>query len=964
MGAADGEGYQFLRDEPASQDRFGTHTRLAGALATTIRKSFSTRVIGLIGPWGSGKSTITRLMKNALSDGNVGTSPVYVFDTWLHHGEPVRKAFLEDFLDFCSRARNGENQALLQESNAASAREMVNKATGHTTTTTTDENPRVSRGGLVILVSLALAALGVAMGGTLRRLPVVKALLEVVPEWTPALLPFLLVALPVAGVATLRFARTIGASRPIAIGFIATATAIPVWLLCLRLSWQGERLGLLMLFAISLWCIQQSARPLMQYRLTRRKALVRNSGTPKESILALLLNRSFQSKEVKITGSSLPDAVEFAKAFRFLREKTFPADIPLTVVIDNLDRLPDSEAKDTWGLLRAFFNPVNENERGDGIDVASISIGRSVAPDADVNLDIPEAEKTNRTVILVPIAASAVEAIYGTPRAAADEITAGLQAKKNPQPQTLGQAFMDKTFDVVFHLPQPLFTHWTRYLRARLLWFFRREAETNDIRLASELVDDLFRETGEVVTPRKLNSLVNLIATYWLQYADSGIRFQTVAYYCMNKATIDENIAASLNDNSCVLAAHDKDWRLALAALHFGVSRLQAREVLLSESIEEAIRGRNPQGFAEIMDSPEAREIFVRHIRELRLRLPGARDEFFNIIRVLDLDAPRSFLTREDTWNRFGDLLDRSRPWTSFLADDAEAVLKLLNNINVDKTILVSVNEAIATVPSDNSFSPDAFVKFWTEVAAEMPFLISDMPKVSVPSTGEVFISVAERLKDYDSVNPRLVPVEPVVVMATLAADFDLQPRPPNDTVEAHLSIVFGTGIQSIGPNWSPLLDAASNRLRNLYNPHKESFVPAGLENIAVPLLALVLMGRHALRSPALMRLREDNLLKLAYDESVLVGAWTTAARAATLCLLMDAPINLSQPYSPAPNRSDNPLRSELVRILPAAIDEAPAQKLLDTLTIQYGTRIGTIANEVIAALETHLGIGDNPDAF
>lgn len=65
-----------------------------------------------------------------------------------------------------------------------------------------------------------------------------------------------------------------------------------------------------------------------------------------------------------------------------------------------------------------------------------------------------------------------------------------------------------------------------------------------------------------------------------------------------------------------------------------------------------------------------------------------------------------------------------------------------------------------------------------------------------------------------------------------------------------------------------------------------------------------------------------------------------------------------------APNRSGNPLQSELISVLPTAIAEGPAQKMLDVLTSQHGAHIDTIANKVIAALQTHLGTGDNEDAF
>ena len=55
--------------------------------------------VGLAGAWGSGKSTIVELLKQALADRGAETGNpevlVYVFDAWRHEGDPLRRTFIE-----------------------------------------------------------------------------------------------------------------------------------------------------------------------------------------------------------------------------------------------------------------------------------------------------------------------------------------------------------------------------------------------------------------------------------------------------------------------------------------------------------------------------------------------------------------------------------------------------------------------------------------------------------------------------------------------------------------------------------------------------------------------------------------------------------------------------------------------------------------------------------------------------
>ncbi len=86
---------QILDDSPAREDAFGgTHKRIADAIQDLVDNEDGGKAIGLEGTWGSGKSTIVEMLKDALPN------RVFVFDAWAHRGDPLRRVFLERLIDF------------------------------------------------------------------------------------------------------------------------------------------------------------------------------------------------------------------------------------------------------------------------------------------------------------------------------------------------------------------------------------------------------------------------------------------------------------------------------------------------------------------------------------------------------------------------------------------------------------------------------------------------------------------------------------------------------------------------------------------------------------------------------------------------------------------------------------------------------------------------------------------------
>jgi len=93
--------FKFIKDEPLDSTTglpFNFyHASLAPALKKIIKSKDTPRTIGLFGSWGTGKSTIIKMLEN---DKGLKDYPIFVFDAWKYQNDALRRTFLIQFKDF------------------------------------------------------------------------------------------------------------------------------------------------------------------------------------------------------------------------------------------------------------------------------------------------------------------------------------------------------------------------------------------------------------------------------------------------------------------------------------------------------------------------------------------------------------------------------------------------------------------------------------------------------------------------------------------------------------------------------------------------------------------------------------------------------------------------------------------------------------------------------------------------
>jgi hypothetical protein len=89
---------RLIPDAAVADDAF-QHNAVAAAIASMIDTEPGGCAIALTGSWGSGKSTVVRLLEKLLKSGPTDVW-TFVFDAWSHQGDPLRRTFLEKLIDW------------------------------------------------------------------------------------------------------------------------------------------------------------------------------------------------------------------------------------------------------------------------------------------------------------------------------------------------------------------------------------------------------------------------------------------------------------------------------------------------------------------------------------------------------------------------------------------------------------------------------------------------------------------------------------------------------------------------------------------------------------------------------------------------------------------------------------------------------------------------------------------------
>lgn len=513
---------KFIVDAPAVQDELSAHQRIANSVVEVLREDERIKLIGLLGGWGSGKSTVVRLIELGLRPENGADIRCFNFDAWEHQSDPPRRAFLEAFAFFL-RTDDGFPHLRDRKKTWRKKLDALNRQREKTRTKTT---PTLTRPGAWYLISLVGLTIGLRLIGD---------------------------------------------------GTLSETDQRDLWVWVVFLTGWGLIAGPLIVFVVT-WASWRSKPRAAWSWFTQHK-----KGRRKHSLLAIFANKQVDTRQELKLRSPEPSAMEFQTVFRDFVSDALSEGARLVVVIDNLDRLPADEAMTIWSTVRSLFLGSDHEQQ----------IPRDKLP-----------------TVIMPIDELALRRIY---------------KDKPGEDGLLAQSFIEKTFDLVFHVPQPVLSRWHGYLRTRISEVFGTPLHRDWLHAIASAYEGWLAARPSlngpdgatrtaVPTPREINALVNAIAVIWLQRRDEAITMDMIAYFAVWRREIDDLHGHLERDPN--RRNFSEKQKLQLAALVYGVDLDDAAELFLEEPLKLAMEGRDQERFNALMK-------FDRHV----LRFFGAAAE-------------------------------------------------------------------------------------------------------------------------------------------------------------------------------------------------------------------------------------------------------------------------------------------------------------------------------------------------
>jgi hypothetical protein len=493
---------RLIPDSPADADEFAAkgHERVANAIAALMELEEGGRVVGLEGEWGSGKSTVVRLIREALANGQGQRSTrVLVIDAWAHQGDPLRRTFLEAVI-----RELGDADWLTSDAAERALAELSGRSS-HVTTTSTS---RLSFEGKLAAAATVLLALGAAFFN--NHFSHHHGLFLAVGS-------VFLVA-PLVVVLGLWIARAAGRR-------FATAGTANVWS---------------QLAALKPWSF-----------------LARDQETD-------TVTHGIQQAE--------PTSVEFERIFSHVLRTSLMDDRQLVLVLDNLDRVDEEDARKVLSTMQTFVAPPMTAESW-----------------------------AHRVWTLIPYDAEGLERLW----------TDGDRSAGGGSTQlTVASAFLDKLFQLRFEAPPLVLSDWRGYTM-RLLQEALPDEPLENLEAVLRLralypgaVPDR-AVASEAPTPRQLKQFVNQIGAMRRQRDDVPVVH--IGYYVLlrrdsldlRKTLIDGGIP-----HTKLAHLFDASVREDVAALHFGADRLLAQQLLLGPAIEGAFSAGDSRVISSLGERP------------------------------------------------------------------------------------------------------------------------------------------------------------------------------------------------------------------------------------------------------------------------------------------------------------------------------------------------------------------------
>lgn len=478
--------YSILTDDAEIVDgsKNKTHESIAENLYGLISDSNTPGLtIGLEGKWGSGKSTVIKILSEKLR-ANTDTFIFYI-DTWAHEGDPLRRIFLESFLE------DVEKLAELKDlTNIKDLKELRSKIQYRKKTTVISKLPKFDVAGRVTASLAFLVPLG-----------------TVIIDHTYSNLTF-------------------NKGHPLYWEFI---------------------FGCLLIIAPMIASL----------------------------IFTKLEKPFFKTKDVdkttEISNEEEKSSVDFNNYFAKL-QKILSEDLKIhkiVCVIDNLDRINESDALKIWSTLQTFVQGKNSR--------------------------ISSQDNTQKLFVIVPYDEQGLRKLWDGKNAGLPEQEKS--STKQNRDVSCSNSFFNKNFQLRVYVPQLIVSDWEDFAKkqiAKALVNYSEQQRT----IVLNILQCTRKSLGDAPTLREIKIYVNQVAFLYPLHKQNASLY-SLCYYVVLKylkfKDYDEILTGLVNgtipDASTEIYINRQDLTKELCSILFMVAKDDGMQLLLQDKIQKALIG-------------------------------------------------------------------------------------------------------------------------------------------------------------------------------------------------------------------------------------------------------------------------------------------------------------------------------------------------------------------------------------
>lgn len=611
----------IIFEDPARDDAFHGkgHLRTAKALADSIKQLADNKdgAIGLEGAWGSGKSTVLRLAEDALKEQDAGHDyRVFTFDLWTHHTDEFKRAFLEEFLTWCTPWLSPEQVA-----------EQRGRIRNRVKEVDTTNRRTFSLLGIVLVLLLPFLPIAVSWISPVafRESTDVFLLGFTLPEFILRVL-FMLGLVPILVLVAKIVAEWV--VWPIALNHV-----VP-W-------WKNRQ--------------RDSGDSVDEWPIWHRASLA----TLSSEVLSLFSRDSRKDTVTQNIRDEDPTTVEFYKVFRELLVLVQKGKRRVVIVLDNIDRLPISAVPAAWSEVRSVFAASDARVvAGNSRVIAVVPYDRSYIAEAFQRTKPAVLRKSSEPEILPSASSSAAYQSMVQPDPKPAEQPAPRAASSGDGFRFADGDIFNKMFSRILKVSPPVGSHWGDFLNAAIEKAFGTQHNAAARNKLLRLLQVYFQRNLIHPTPRLIVGYVNEIGAYWSQ-RDGDIPVESIALFVLLRSKIDESPEALtmpdlVSERYLNIIDQPDHWLEHLAALAFNVSLADAAEVLLGDEIRVALLADSPDRLAELQRLNGFETFFQQFLAGILEQLASEDPKLIATAALNVSQITLSDAVHQQVWKSFG----------------------------------------------------------------------------------------------------------------------------------------------------------------------------------------------------------------------------------------------------------------------------------------------------------------------